>query len=134
MREKYKEVEGIDTSTYAGKGAIAAKTKFRGIMDGDLLTNHLIDFVTFMQLNTRFNSKNIFVTEENKEEAYIQIIETGDDSLISDLEKFLELTDRIKTIQQKKDEYEQIIEKLQQLTDFNDEKAVNTIVEEYLRR
>ena len=75
------EIEGIDASTYAGKAAKACKTKVRGIMGDDLLIFTLIDFVSFMELNNKFASKNIFITETNKEEKYIEIIETGDESL-----------------------------------------------------
>ena len=87
----YKEIEGIDAATYAGKAALAVKTKARGIFGDDLLTFYLIDFVSLMMINNKFASKGIFITDDNKEESYIKIIETGDDTLINDLEKYLAL-------------------------------------------
>ena len=69
-----------------------------------------------------------------KEEGYIKIIETGDESLIGDLEKFIELRDNIKAVEAMKNEYTDIINKLKRLSDYNDEAAVNGIIEEYLRR
>ena len=128
------EVEGIDVETYAGKAAKAVKTKVRGILGDDLLTFTLLDFITFMQLNNAFANKGIFITEKNKEEKYIEIIETGDEKLIEQLEQYIILLDNIKSIQKKKEEYAGIIEQLQQLSDFNDVSAVNNIVESYLRR
>ena len=128
------EVEGIDVETYAGKAAKAVKTKVRGILGDDLLTLTLLDFITFMQLNNAFANKGIFITEKNKEEKYIEIIETGDEKLIEQLEQYIILLDNIKSIQKKKEEYIGIIEQLQQLSDFNDVSAVNNIVESYLRR
>ena len=128
------EVEGIDVETYAGKAAKAVKTKVRGILGDDLLTFTLLDFITFMQLNNAFANKGIFITEKNKEEKYIEIIETGDEKLIEQLEQYIILLDNIKGIQKKKEEYVGIIEQLQQLNDFNDVSAVNNIVESYLRR
>lgn len=130
----YEEVEGIDSNSYAGKAAKAVKTKVRGILGDDLLTFTLLDFVTFMQLNNSFAAKGIFITEKNKEEKYIEIIETGDETLITELEKYIILLDNIKVIQKKKEEYADIIEKLKHLSNYNDVESVNTIVESYLRR
>lgn len=130
----YTEIEGIDESTYAGKAAKAVKTKARGIFGDDFIAFTLIDFVSFMQLNNKFANQGIFITEKNKEEKYIEIIETGDESLIEDLETYITLLDNIKIIQTKKDEYSNIIGSLQLLQDYNDAKAVNSVVEEYLRR
>jgi hypothetical protein len=130
----YEEVEGIDTSTYAGKAAKAVKTKVRGIMGDDLLSFMLVDFVAFMMLNTEFASRGIFITDSNKEDCYIKIIESGDEGLINKLEKYLSLRDSIKKVEQHKADYSSVIEALQLLPDYNSVEAVNAIVEEYLRR
>lgn len=132
--EKYREIEGIDASTYAGKAAWAVKTKARGIMGDDLLIFKLVDFVTFITLQNRFASQGVYITETNKEQCYIQIIEKGDESLITDLEKYINLLDSIKTIEKQKEEYETIINNLRNLSDYNDEEKVNSIIEDYLRR
>jgi hypothetical protein len=134
MSEKYKEVEGIDASTYAGKAALAVKTKARGIMGDDLLIFHLADFVRFIQLNNKFMDIGIHITDDNKEECYIKIIEMDRPELIDDLEQYIDVRDNINEILKKKDEYENIIEKLKNLAESNDEDAINNIVEEYLRR
>jgi hypothetical protein len=131
---EYKEVEGIAAKTYAGKAAKAVKTKTRGILGDDLLIFKLVDFVSFMLLNNKFSNKGIFITDDNKEECYIKIIETGDESLINDLEQYISLKDDIKSIENSKVEYQTIVKKLQLLPDQNDEIAVNKIVEDYLRR
>lgn len=131
---KYEEIEGIDSNTYAGKAARAVKTKARGILGDDLLIFKLIDFVSLMMISNKFASKGIFITDNNKEECYIKIIETGDESLITDLEQYLTLKDDIKKIEADKNEYSNIINKLQTLSDHNNLEAVNTIIEDYLRR
>lgn len=130
----YEEIEGMDSSTYAGKAARAVKTKARGIMGDDLLIFKLIDFVSLMMISNKFASKGIFITDDNKEECYIKIIETGDESLITELERYLILKDDIKKIEADKNEYSAIINKLQTLSDHNNLEAVNTIIEDYLRR
>jgi hypothetical protein len=129
-----KQIEGIDANTYAGKAVWAVKTKARGIFGDDLLTFILLDFISLMMLNNKFISKGIVITDDNKEECYIKIIESGDESLIGDLERYINLKDSIKLIEQKKEEYFSIVNQLQLLSNYNDEPAVNSIVEEYLRR
>lgn len=132
--EEYKEVEGIDATTYAGKAALAVKTKTRGVMGEDLLIFKLIDFVSFIMLQNKFADKGIFITNSNKEQCYIKIIEQGDDSLIVDLERFINLMDSMQVIEKQKDEYQSIISKLRNLSDYSDADIVNAIVEDYLRR
>lgn len=134
MTEVYKEIENIDASTYAGKAANAIKTKARGIMGDDLLIFHLVDFVSLMLLQNKFANAGIFITDDNKEDCYIKIIESNNEDLIVDLEKYINLVDNIKLIELKKSEYEMIINKLQILDDYNNQEKVNEIVEEYLRR
>jgi hypothetical protein len=131
---KYIEIEGINASSYAGKAVAAVKTKARGILGDDLLTFKLLDFISFMMLNNKFANLGIYVTDSNREESYIKIIETGDEQLLNDLEKYLILLDDIKQIEIKKEEYSKIINQLRSLHDHNDELLVNSIVEAYLRR
>lgn len=132
--EKRVEVEGIDATTYAGKAAAACRTKVRGILNGDLLSFVIVDSVNFMLLHNKFLSRNVIITENNKEECYIKIIEMGEESLIEDLEKYINLKDKIKGIENIREEYNTILGKLRDLVDKNDRPAVNSIVENYLRR
>lgn len=132
--QNYKEVEGIDASTYAGKAVLAVKTKARGILGDDLLIFTLLDFVSFMTLNNKFLSHGVAITDKNKEECYIKIIEMGDESLIADLEQYITLSDKIKEIEDKKSEYSEIINKLKSLSDYNNQDDVNATIENYLRR
>lgn len=131
---KVEQIEGIDTSTYAGKAIKSVKTKLRGIMGDEILTMTLIDFVSFMLLNNKFANKGIFITHNNKEEKYIEIIETCDEELINDLEKYIILLDKLKEIEIKKEEYCNIVDSLKSLNDYNDRLSINSIIEEYLRR
>lgn len=134
MTEKYREIEGIDASTYAGKAVKAVKTKARGIMGDELLIFTLIDFVKFIQLNNKFMDLGIYITDDNKEECYIKIIEKNDPRLIDDLEEYINLKDSIKIIENNKKEYIKIVNKLKSIDDLNNEIEVNSIIEEYLRR
>ncbi len=124
-------VEGIDLDTYAGKAAMACKTKVRGIMGDDLITFTLLDFVLFMKLNNKFADLGIFITDDNREESYIKLIETGDPSLIDDLETYINLKDSLAELEDKRTEYTDIINKLK-VPLLDDE--VNETVKDYLKR
>jgi hypothetical protein len=128
------ENEGIDANTYAGKAVKACKTKARGIFGDELLTFKLLDFVSFMLLNNEFLSKGYIISEDTREENYIKIIETGDTDLVDKLEKYIKLTDSLKELQTKKEEFYDIIDKLKSLPDLDDKESVNDIIESYLRR
>lgn len=52
-------------------------------------------FFKYTYLNTFFASKNIFLTVENKEEKYIEILEKDDEELLSRLEEFLNVLQRL---------------------------------------
>jgi len=132
--EKYREIEGINADTYAGRAIMALKNKARGVMGDDLLTFYMVDFASFMILNNKFAAKGIFITDENKEEEYIKVIESGDMSLIEDLESYINLRDKVQSIESQKKEYTDIVNKLKMLEDPEDREAVNNVVEEYLRR
>ena len=131
---EYVEVETIPYTTYAGKAALACRQKFRGLMGEELIVAKLLDFITLMSLNNKFANIGIFITDQNREECYIKIIEMGDESLIIDLEKYISIKDSITMIENKKIEYLEIISSLQNLVDKDDEEKVNNIVREYLRR
>lgn len=49
----------------------------------------------FMIKNNELASRGYFITESNREEKYIEIIEAGDDTLIQLLESYLEANDKI---------------------------------------
>lgn len=48
-----------------------------------------IQMYEFIMLNNYFNSKGYYIHDDNREEVYLNILETGDDSLVDKLEQFL---------------------------------------------
>jgi len=126
-----KEVEGFELDSYKGKAALAVKAKVRGIMGDDLLIFSLMDFVDLMLLNNKFADLGIFITDDNREEAYIKIIELGDPELIDDLERFINLKDSIGLIREKKEEYYNVIDNIR---NASDDSAVNSAIKDYLQR
>jgi hypothetical protein len=132
--ENSKKAEGINRNTYAGKAVVACQTKARGVIGKENETFMLLNFMNLLLLNNKFANKGIFITDDNKEECYIKIIELGEESLINDLEQFINLKDEVKELEKMKEEYTAVINKLHSLQDPNDADAVNKVVEDYLRK
>jgi len=68
------------------------------------------ELYNFMCKNNELASKGYFITDNNREDQYIKIIETADDNLINLLESYLESKDKIQRgfhISAKLDEFNQ---------------------------
>lgn len=74
-----------------------AKTRTQGKNISQQRFDYMIafDFFEFQILNNQLISKNIIITDENREEEYLKIINSGDSKLIDLLEKYLEILDRL---------------------------------------
>jgi hypothetical protein len=87
-------------------------------IDYQLFMFGAIDFYDFLNLFNKMTSLGYFITDENREEKYIEIIETGDEELISLLESYLERKDKLDTISHTNasiKHYEKIIEECETL-------------------
>ena len=72
----------------------------------------MIDYIAYIDANNVLNSKGFFVTDENREETYLDILEAGDEKIIDTLEEFLELKDKLSSIKSAKKEYDEAVEKI----------------------
>jgi hypothetical protein len=52
----------------------------------------------FIVLNNDLSSNGYFITNQNREEKYLEILETGDESLIAKLEEYLNYKDEIENV------------------------------------
>lgn len=55
----------------------------------------LFEVITFIVLNNYLMDKGYFITDENREQKYLEIIETQDEEIISKLEEYLECRDQL---------------------------------------
>lgn len=67
----------------------------RGSMTQAAAQLRAFDFFEFTMCNNHLASKGFFITDNNREEVYIQIINSGDEKIIETLERYLNLLDRI---------------------------------------
>lgn len=132
--EQIKEIEGISLDTYAGKAALACRNKLRGIFsDNDFTMLHLMDVVVFIMQHDKLASKGYFITNDNRDDVYIKILESGDMQLFSDLEKYISYFDIMTVLSDKVEEYNKIIDQLK-LNVNSSEDDINNIVKSYLTR
>ena len=130
--KKPKEIEGIPLDTYAGKAAAACRNKLRGIFgDSGFVMLHLMDAVTFMMLHDRLASRGYFITEDNRDEMYVKILEEGDPELFEVLEKYIEYLDIMTKLRTRVDAYNSIIAQLKMNVDA-DQETINSIVKGYI--
>lgn len=74
-----------------------------------------INILFYVDIITAFADEGYFFTNENRQEKYIEIIETGDDKLINMLEEYLTIKDEITSLKWAKSEYLKGIKKLNEL-------------------
>jgi len=127
----FKFVDGVDATTPAGQAILKVRTKFRGILgDSGFLLINLMHLVNILMLHDKFAAQGIYITPENREEKYIEILEKDDEKLLADLEKYIEALDRIDTINCCIEEYNQLVEKIKMYDGDN----YDEIIGEYLAK
>ena len=72
-----------------------AKTEALKMLKTRLDDTTMFDFYEFSILNNAFVEKGFIITNANREEKYLEIINTGDTKLIDNLEKYLLSRDRV---------------------------------------
>lgn len=111
VRELIKDNEVKYPSAWAGKVALSnlIQTKYNSLQlkkmqaigKGNLLIVQrinvlsLLGFAKFIIINNYLANAGIFITDENREEKYLEIINTNDAALINRLEEYLEVKDVI---------------------------------------
>lgn len=127
----FKDVEGVDATTPAGKAILKVREKFRGIAgDSGFLLINLMHLVNILILHDKFAAEGIFITNENREEKYIEILEKDDPKLLEDLEKYIEALDRVDTINVVINEYKELVEKIK----CYDGDDYDSIIKDYLEK
>jgi len=114
----------LGNATYYGipleeKNKIRIAKKAKQKLDGIVGVSDLIHYIDFIDTNNILNSRGFFITDDNKEEKYLEILETDDEDLIDTLERFLVSKDKLGLVKTARIEFEDTIEKLK-YADEND--------------
>ena len=127
----FKNVEGVDATTPAGKAILKVRENFRGVLgDSGFLLIILVHLINILLLLDKFAAEGIYITNENREEKYIEILEKDDPKLLEDLEKYIEALDRVDVINNLVKEYDDLVEKIKSY----DGEDFDSIIKEYIER
>lgn len=107
----------------------AAIVRIRTIMSPMLGSISGVVSYGFIVLNNELVSKGYAIYDGNREEVYLQILETGDDDLISKLETYLNYKDELARVSSLERGFSGVIAKIKAL-DTQDE--IDTLTDEYI--
>lgn len=131
----FREIENIGSDTYAYKAINALRVKCQAKLgDSGFLLLKLMNVVNFIMLHDKFASKGFYITDENREDEYIKIIETGDMNLIEQLEEYIAYMDRLKPLRDVVDEYNHLVDKIKDCGDYNDVETINDIIKDFIHK
>lgn len=102
--DKYRDIPTTDIKR------VQALKHARFMLDSLVKEVEMVDYISYIDANNILNSKGFFVTDENREEVYLDILEAGDELIIDTLEEFLTLKDKLTTVKSAKREYDEIVE------------------------
>ena len=132
LLEPNNQIENVDINTYAGKAIIACRTKFKGIYgDNGLITMNLISMVDMLRNHDYLASYGYFITDENREDKYIEILEKDDPKLLSALEQYITYLDTSVEMERVIRDYKEVIEQIKEQNP-DDVQAINAIIKPYL--
>jgi hypothetical protein len=110
----------VDPASGFGKRKNDEIANYRHMINRLFLNMNLMDMYDFMMIQNRFNSLGHFITEDNKEEVYLAIINDGDESLITDLENYLTAMEELNAINKRYKKFRGAIHKIVEAKDEED--------------
>jgi hypothetical protein len=108
--------------------------RIRALINPTLSSVSGFTFYTFMVLNNLLNSKGYFIHDDNREEVYLEILETGDSGLINTLERYLNMKDDIHRVSQLDSKFTEITSKIMESSSEDDVvKMADEFIEEHYK-
>jgi len=79
-----------------------------------------INYIHFITLQNYFSSNGIFITSENKEDKYIEILEKDDEVMLNKLEKYLGILDELTPFLEDADKVIELKEEIEYCSDIDE--------------
>jgi hypothetical protein len=117
------EVIDFEKSDPLGEARDAAITKVRMLVTPDLSKISGFAMYGFIILNNDLAANGYFITNENREEKYLEILETGDEKLIAKLEDYLNYKDEIERVAQLERKFSAFCSEIKTLTTIEEVKS-----------
>lgn len=109
----------------------ASVRKIRMLITPELAKASGFALYGFMVLNNDLANRGYFITNENREEKYLEILETGDEQLIAKLEDYLNYKDEIEAVAFVERRFKQFRDEIREATSAE---QVKEIEERFLER
>lgn len=109
--DKYRDIPNTDIKRV--QAVRLARVQLESITDAF----ELIDYVNYIDANNILSSNGFFITDENREEMYLNILEADNESLIDALEEFLTIKDKLTVVKSAKRKYDEIVERVHNTTE-----------------
>ena len=90
------------------KNALSKRDNLIGTID-------MVTYIEYIDINNELAEFGIFITDDNREEKYLEILETGDEHKIDLLEDLLILKDQLSVIKSAKGNFDKILEEVRTL-------------------
>lgn len=87
-------------------------------------------FLEFQILNNELANNNIFITDVNREEKYLEVLEKNDPELLEILEKYLTV---LSSVEQYRKQYFELVEATDRINSADNEKDIIDISNTYLK-
>lgn len=91
------DVVVVDTDGLEKDKMIALSDIYRKV-DYQLFNVSAMDYFNYLNVFAKLASLGYFITNDNREEKYLEIIEANDEGLICDLESYLENMDKLSSV------------------------------------
>ena len=114
------EEDNFDNFLASSKKGILA-LKLRDYINNRLDGFSTIDLVLYMDAKLDLADAGFVITDANREEKYLEILETGDEKLIDLLESYLIVKDDISAIKAHKKTYNEVTEQIKTLSEDSEE-------------
>lgn len=118
------EVIDLETSDPLSEARDAAIIKVRMLVTPELSKISGFAMYGFIVLNNDLAANGYFITNENREEKYLEILETGDEQLIAKLEDYLNYKDEIEAVAQLERKFSAFTAEIKTAADVEEVKAI----------
>jgi hypothetical protein len=102
-----------------------ARSKIMQKINELFININFLDLYDFMMINNKFSSAGIFIHEGNREEQYLKIINTGNEDMIDNLEKYLERMDELNNINSR---HKKLMNIFKQINLAEDEETIDKLI------
>ena len=107
--------------------------RIRALINPTLSSVSGFTFYTFMVLNNLLNSKGYYIHDDNREEVYLEILETEDSGLIDTLERYLNMKDDIHRVSQLDSKFTEITSQIMESSGDDVVNIADAFIEEHYK-